>query len=289
MSGHIGGTPALHAGPASRHRRGAPSGGPEGSSGNRHAITSLARGLAVLRAFGESSGPLGNQDLVLATGLPKSTVSRITRTLTTEGFLVQRPRSATYQLAPAVLRLARSYHSSTGLAEVSGPHMQELASAIRATVAVAERDGLGMVYVAIRRAVSRIQVPQEPGYRVPIAQTATGLAYLQALPVEQRRALTAALRRQSPRDWPTLERDIERSAEEIRRGGFCVVLGRWRPDVNGVGVALTLPDESVVAFNVGGPPFWLKPEKMYQDVGPRLVAMARNIHAEYVRRGLGGR
>jgi len=262
---------------------------PEKRPKDRHAISSLSRGVAVLRVFGEASGPLSNQDLAAATGLPKSTVSRITRTLLNDTFLVQTPRSGLYELSPAVLRLARSYHNSTGVAEIAGPHMQELASAVRGTVAVAARDGLGLVYVAIARAVSRIQVAQEPGYRVPIIRTSIGLAYLEAVPDEERRTLIAALRRQTTRDWGVIERDIERAADEIRRDGFCVCVGTWRPDVSAAAAALALPDGTVISFNVGGPPFWLKPEKLYREIGPRLVGMVRNIKGEYERRGPGRR
>jgi DNA-binding IclR family transcriptional regulator len=261
----------------------------DGAGDDRHAITALSRGLAVLRAFGEASAPLSNQDLVSATGLPKSTVSRITRTLIIDGFLEPLPRSGGYRLAPAVLRLSRSFYNSTGLAEVAGAHMQELATAIRATVAVAGRDRLDMVYVALARGVSRVHVPQEPGYRVPISRTATGLAYLHAIPAEARRTLIGALRRQNPPDWSAIESDIARTADEIKRSGFCVCPGTWRADVNGVGVPLVLPDQTVVAFNVGGPPFWLKADKMYEVIGPRLVDMVRNVYAEFVRRGHGAR
>jgi DNA-binding IclR family transcriptional regulator len=258
----------------------------EGEGGkDRHRIVALARGLEILRAFGEASGPLSNQDLVACTGLPKSTVSRLTRTLTIEGFLLQLPRTAQYQLTPAVVGLARAYQHSTGLAEVARPHMQELAVEIHGTVAVAARDRLDMVYLAIARGVSRVHVPQDPGSRVPISTTATGLAYLHALPSAERDGLVAALQRRSPRDWPMLEQEIERTRQEIERHGFCVCAGTWRRDVNGVGVPLVLPDQTVVAFNVGGPPFWLKEDKMYEHVGPRLLAMARNVLADVSRRG----
>ncbi len=258
---------------------------PGGGAKDRHLIVALSRGLDLLRAFIEASGPMSNQDLVAYTGLPKSTVSRLTRTLTLDGFLVHLPRAGLYRLAPALLSLARSYLNSTGIAEIARPHMQELAVQIKGTVAVAARDRLDMVYLALARGVSRIQVPQDPGYRVPISTTATGMAYLHALPASERDALVAQLRHQNARDWPLLEREIARTGEELARNGFCVCTGTWRRDVNGVGVPLALPDQTVVAFNVGGPPFWLKEEKLYQDVGPRLLAMVRNISAEITRRG----
>gem|GEM_PF-3782131 len=116
---------------------------------DRQLIGSLSRGLEILRAFEASRGPLTNQDLVACTDLPKSTISRITRTLTIEGMLSYLPAEGAYRLAPVVLGLARAFHDSTGIAEIARSHMQELADAIRGTVALASRDRLDMVYMAI--------------------------------------------------------------------------------------------------------------------------------------------
>lgn len=256
-----------------------------GGAADRHRIVALSRGLRILRAFEEAAGSLSNQDLVACTGLPKSTVSRLTRTLTAEGFLVQLARTARYELAPTVVGLARAYHYSTGIAEVARPHMQELASEIRGTVAVAARDGLDMVYLAIARNVSRVQVAQDPGSRIPLGSTAAGFAYLHAVADAERDGLVAALHEKAPRDHAKLEHELQRTRKEIATSGFCVCAGTWRPDVNGVGVALVLPDGTVTAFNVGGPSFWLKEDRLYGEIGARLVAMVRNVQAEFSRRG----
>jgi DNA-binding IclR family transcriptional regulator len=269
----------------------------EGSSADREAagperqrIVALSRGLRILSAFEQAAGPLSNQELVAFTGLPKSTVSRLTRTLTIEGFLIQLPRTAQFQLSPAMVGLARAYHHSTGVAELSRPHMEQLALEIRGTVAVAARDGFDMVYLSVARNVSRVDVPQSAGSRVPVPTTASGLAYLHALPSQRdREALLASLRARSPHDAPKLEHDVERTGREIERHGFCVCAGTWRADMNGVGAALVLPEQTVIAFTVGGPTFWFKEDWLYREVGPRLFAMVRNVEADISRRRGGAR
>lgn len=54
---------------------------------DRHFVTALARGLEVLSAFRSRDRLLGNQELARRCGLPKSTISRLTYTLTREGYL----------------------------------------------------------------------------------------------------------------------------------------------------------------------------------------------------------
>lgn len=251
---------------------------------DRQLIGSLSRGLEILRAFEESRGPLTNQDLVACTDLPKSTISRITRTLTIEGFLTYLPAAGAYRLSPAVLGLARGFHDSTGIADIARSHMQELADAIRGTVALAARDRLDMVYLSICRGISNVRVPQAPGTRIPIGSSAIGNAYYHGVGQAEHDMLTEMIKRKAQRNWPLVEQELERTGREMAEHGFCVSAGTWNRDINGVGVALTLPDQTVVAFNVGGPAFWLKEEKLYHDIGPRLLAMSRNVLADLTRK-----
>ena len=58
-----------------------------GSAGDRHFVTALARGLQLLRCFRSGEELLGNQPLANRCGLPKFTVTRLTYTLTRQGYL----------------------------------------------------------------------------------------------------------------------------------------------------------------------------------------------------------
>ena len=91
----------------------------ESESKDRLFVTALARGLAVLAAFRGGEPQLSNQDLASRTGLPKSTVSRLTYTLTQLGYLDQDPASGRYQLGLAVLELSAATLASFALATLS--------------------------------------------------------------------------------------------------------------------------------------------------------------------------
>lgn len=255
------------------------------SGKDRDLIGALRRGLFILRAFEDSAASLSNQDLTAFTGLPKSTVSRLTRTLTAEGFLTQLPSTGRYQLTPAVLGLARAYQDCTGLAGIARPHLQELADTVRATAAIGAPNHLDIIYLQICRAVTKVHVPQEPGARMPIGSSAIGMAYLHKLPAAGRQAVLQMIKAQNPRNWPVVEQEAARTGEEIARLGFCVGVGIWRRDVNGAAVALDLPQQGVVAINVGGPAFWLKESRLYEEIGPRLQITAEAIRSDFLRRG----
>ena len=73
---------------------------------------------------------------------------------------------------------------------------------------------------------------------------------------------------------------IERAGETVRQHGFVISAGEWHDDIHAVGVALKLNDGTgPYAFNCGAPAFRFTEERLRDDIGPRLVAMVRNIEA----------
>ena len=80
--------------------------------------------------------------------------------------------------------------------------------------------------------------------------------------------------------WPRMREGIERAGETVQRSGFTFSAGEWQNDVHAVGVALKLNDGTgPYAFNCGAPAFRFTEDRLRSDIGPRLVAMVRNIEA----------
>jgi DNA-binding IclR family transcriptional regulator len=71
---------------------------------------------------------------------------------------------------------------------------------------------------------------------------------------------------------------IERAGETMAKHGFAISAGEWHDDIHAVGVALKLNDGTgPYAFNCGAPAFRFTEDRLRNDIGPRLVAMVRNI------------
>jgi DNA-binding IclR family transcriptional regulator len=272
----------------------APEGTVEGMDGtegeapakDRQFITALARGLEVLRAFEASDPFLGNQEIAQRTGLPKPTVSRITYTLTQLGYLKYLPKFEKYQLGTGVLAFNQAYLASMAVRDVARPHMLELAEATRSTVALGDRDRLTMVYIELQRSVSQVILHQDVGSRIPLGHSAMGWAWLAHAPEALRRQVMDGLKAQDGKEWPSTRKLIQAAEKEIAETGFCVGAGKWLPDINGAGAAFASPDgQSVYAFNLGGPSYVLKEERLREEYGPQLVGMIRAVEADYLRRG----
>jgi DNA-binding IclR family transcriptional regulator len=245
---------------------------------DRYFVVALSRGLEVLRAFRPNDGLLGNQEIAARTNLPKPTVSRLTYTLTKLGYLTPVPRFEKYQLAPSAMALGYAALANLGVRHLSEPYREEVMRATGGAVAVGGRDRLSMIYFGQSRNGLTLGVQLDVGSRVPMATTAMGRAYIWALPDDERAALLRELRDHYGSRWPKMRDSIERSGELVAKRGFAISAGEWQDDVHAAGVALQLNDGTgPYAFNCGAPAFRFTEERLLNDIGPRLVAMVRNI------------
>jgi DNA-binding IclR family transcriptional regulator len=247
---------------------------------DRNFVVALARGLDVLRAFHPNDGLLGNQEIAARTKLPKPTISRLTYTLTKLGYLTQVPRFEKYQLAPAAMALGYAALANLGVRHLSETFRDELMRQTGGAVAVGARDRLSMIYFGQSRSSLTVGVQLDVGSRIPIATTAMGRAYFWALPADERAQLLRDMKDHYGSRWPKMRDGLERSGEMVERHGFVISTGEWQDDVHAAGVALKLNDGTgPYAFNCGAPAFRFSEERLLTDIGPRLLAMVRNIEA----------
>jgi DNA-binding IclR family transcriptional regulator len=248
--------------------------------GDRQFATTLARGLEVLRCFTPVEPMLGNKEISVRTGLPKPTVSRLTYTLTKLGYLRHNMRLGKYQLGSAVLSIGYPLLASMNLRQVARPHMKELADYCKGSVSMGIRDRLNMVYIETSRNGNAIITLPDIGTSVPIAQACIGRAFLAACTPPEREAVLNQMKVKEPELHRKYRPQMDKAIEDIRMRGFCVSYGEVRREVHSVGVPMRRTvDGEIVAFNCSVPSFVLKKGQLEEDLGPRLVAMVRNVEA----------
>lgn len=248
---------------------------------DRRFVTALARGLDVLRCFEAGDVSLGNLEIARRTGLPKPTISRLTYTLTTLGYLTYSERHGTYQLGPGVLSLGYAMLSGLDIRQRARPLMQELADEVDATIALGSRDRLSMVYLEVCRGPGAVTLRLDVSSRIPLATTSMGRALLAALPESERDFLMDHIRKKADDagEFAWIEKGVQQAMRDIEALGFCMSIGEWRPEVNGVGLAIITHDGNVFGLNCGGPAFRLSRELLEREYGPKLVELAQNITA----------
>ena len=120
----------------------------------------------------------------------------------------------------------------------------------------------------------------EIGTSVPIAQACIGRAFLAACTPPEREAVLNQMKVKEPELHRKYRPQMDKAIEDIRMRGFCVSYGELRREIHSVGVPMRRTvDGEIVAFNCSVPSFVLKKGQLEEDLGPRLVAMVRNIEA----------
>jgi DNA-binding IclR family transcriptional regulator len=243
---------------------------------DRHFVTALARGLEVLACFRSGDKALGNQEIAQRCKLPKSTVSRLTSTLTKLGYLIQVEDSGKYRLGTATLSLGSAMLARLDVRQIARPMMQELADATRSTVSLGTRDRFSMIYIENCRSSAALTLSMDVGSRIPVAPSAIGRAWLAAISEREQELDEVA--------WPDIREGIERSLDDYRTLGVTCSFGDWQKDVNGIARAFQ-PGNGLppMAINVGGPSFNLSKEFLLNDVRPRLIDMVTRLEASLLR------
>jgi DNA-binding IclR family transcriptional regulator len=247
---------------------------------DRHFVTALARGLEVMGCFRSGDAQLGNQELAQRCKLPKSTVSRLTMTLTRLGYLIQVPDTGRYRLGMASLALGTAMLSQLDIRQIARPVMQELAAISGASVALGARERLSMIYIEHCRAQSVLTIATDVGSRFPLATSAMGRAYLAAADEDERRGIMLALQTQGDGEWPVTQAGIERAVQDYSKLGVTCAFGDWHKDINGIARAVRpgggLP---LMAISCTGPASRLSRDVLLKEVRPRLIELTECIES----------
>jgi DNA-binding IclR family transcriptional regulator len=251
---------------------------------DRHFVTALARGLEVLASFPSGETQLGNQELADLCQLPKSTVSRLTMTLTRLGYLIHLPETRRYRLGMSTLALGSAMMSRLDVRLVARPLMHELASATGCSVSLAARERLSMIYVEHCRPQTSLSISSDIGGRFPLLSSATGRAYLAVAEEEELSVILLALQAAGEGDEAGLRAAVDKAVQEHTSLEVNCAFGSWQKDVNGIGRAFQpgggLPP---MAISCVGPSSRVSRGFLLKEVRPRLIELIQRLEATMPR------
>lgn len=247
-------------------------------SQDRHFVTALARGLEVLSCFRSGDSFLANHEIAMRCGLPKSTVTRLTYTLTRLGYLHLVPDSGKYRLGTATAALGSSMLVNLDVRQVARPYLKSLAAETGAVVALTTRDRLSMLYLECCRSTSIVTLSLDVGSRIPLGTSASGMALLAALPASERADLMERIRDLDEGNWPHTERGILKAIEEYRTTGCVTSAGNWIKEVHGIATPLWpgrgLP---LMTISVAGAAGYFPVARLHEEIRPKLLDTVREI------------
>jgi IclR family transcriptional regulator, pca regulon regulatory protein len=248
-------------------------------NGDPNFMTSLARGLAVVKAFTEQRRKLTISQVSDRTGLPRAAVRRCLYTLEKLGYV--EAEGHTFALCPKMLTLGHAYLSSTPLAVSAQPFLDRVGDAVNESCSLAILDGDEILYLA-RSVTSRIMsVTLNIGSRLPAYCTSIGYVLLAHLPEPD---LDAYLARVEFR--PFTERTIT-SPEKLRevltatrQAGYAIADQEMEPGIRSIAVPVTdTSGKAVAGINVLVQAARVSVRQMKTQYLPQLEGAARELGA----------
>jgi IclR family transcriptional regulator, positive regulator for flagellar biogenesis len=249
--------------------------------GSGDEVTALARGLTVLRCIAAADAPLSNRELTELTGIPKPTVSRITATLVSAGFLFRLQDSERFVLTSSVLELSNGFLRNFDIRARSRPFLIELAERTSLSVHLAVRDRLDMVVIDAIKPRSAVLVSRlEVGSRMNLSRTAVGRAYLAVLTQPEREKLLLGLQAAEGDDWGHISNRLQHALQETAAHGFAISTGEWHDGLNAIAAGFIGPSGERYAVNCGGSAHQCPRDWLMTRAAPLLLECIARIALE---------
>jgi len=185
-------------------------------------MTSLARGLSVIRAFTGSNPQLTIAEVAKISGLPRAAARRCLHTLDQLGYVGTDGRR--FSLRPKILALGYAFMSSTPLAATLQPVLERVSERVHESCSAAALDEEEIVYIA-RAATKRIMsVTLNVGSRLPAYCTSMGRVLLAHLPRPDLDDFLGRARLKPFTERTLTSRDgLRRVLDQVRERGYALV------------------------------------------------------------------
>jgi DNA-binding IclR family transcriptional regulator len=247
-------------------------------NGEADVIQVVSRAFDVLRCFEGHEARLGNLEISSRCGLPRSTVSRLTHTLTRMGQLVYLPRDQKYRIGPSAVAMSTSMMRGLQLRNLIRLRLQDVAEQLPGTVGFVIPDRFHLVYLEFARAANALGLHSTTGSRIAMASTAAGHAYTAALEACVGDALLAEMEREIPLEARLLRPRLEDNRRFLREHGYVASCGLWSPHINGVAVPLWSPQyQTFVVVTIGLLAVMFDEQRLHQEVAPRILELSGAI------------
>lgn len=216
---------------------------------------SVEKALAILEVFGGERRAMNLAEISVAVGMTKSSAQRCTHTLERLGYLRRDLRVKRWVLTPRSLSIAHAYLSGYPLIEQATTHLIDLNQASGESVSLTEPDETDMVFIARFPSHKRFFIHTPIGCRLPMYCTASGRAYLSALPAAEAQKIVrrSAIRQFTPMTLTDPVQIMER-VELAREAGYAWSDQEcYRGDLTIASVVLGEDGRPVASVNISAP------------------------------------
>ena len=213
------------------------------SEEDRQFVEAFARGMQLFEVLSKQKKSMTNGDLARATGLPPSTISRLSYTAMKMGYLRHSGNGRAYELTPKTLTLGYSVLSGMALIDRATPLLKVLSERTGQTAGLCVRDKLHVTFVQVVVGTDLLAVRFAVGGRLPVATSAAGTAMLSILPEKERRTLASRIRSELNRHDGNVTAFNAHLQQAVDDGGIAFARDTWRRGVGAVAMGISSDNE----------------------------------------------
>ena len=243
-------------------------------------VSALVRGISILRCFTPTVQELSGKELTDLTGLPKPTLFRLLDTLCELGMLRYSERVSKYVPGLGMLNMAAPALARMTVRQIARPLMEDLANHIDGQVQISVGSAQDLTCVELVQGRESKVYRSEVGIPVSRTRTASGRAYLCALPDAERAQFLTQFEAKEPARLPWLQDRLADARHDLEQNGFCRSHGDLHREIASIAVPMTAPrDGEYWIFAISLPVFSPHSKALETDVGPRLITLVRSVEA----------
>jgi DNA-binding IclR family transcriptional regulator len=205
----------------------------------QRSVQSVEVGGRLLLALADSRTDLSLKDLAARAGLTPSRAHPYLVSFGRLGLVEQRAASGRYGLGPAALQIGLAALHQLDPIQAAAPVAEALAARTGHAVALAVWGNFGPTVVRLIEARQPLHVTLRAGSVMSLTGTATGRAFVAALPPDRLEHASPAALGESPgaRPWQERREELQAIAQECRTHGVARAAGRPIPGVNAFSAA----------------------------------------------------
>ena len=208
-------------------------------------IQSIERSAAILEIIAQEGGSAHLWQIAAISGIGKTTIHNILRTLDHLGYVQRRPGDMRYHLGGRILNLSRIVGDDDGLRTRMRPTLEAIAHASGATVYLGVPSGDEAVYLDIVGPHDPVVCASRLRRREALEGSAVGLVFLAFMPGLGRRLRTTRAH--------ALDAAVLNEIETVRIKGYALDLEAYRPGEHGVAVPWRENGEVRASIALTGP------------------------------------
>jgi DNA-binding IclR family transcriptional regulator len=247
-------------------------------AGDGDVIQVVSRAFDILRCFEGHDARLGNLEIANRCGLPRSTVSRLTHTLTRMGQLAYLPGDQKYRIGSSAVAMSASMTRGLQVRNLIRLKLQEVAEQIPGTIGFTVPDRFHMVYLEYARAEHALGLHSTTGSRIAMGRTAAGHAYMAALDEDVGNALINDMAREMPEEAKILRGRIDGNRQSLRDRGYVITDGLFTPHISGIAAPIWSPQyQTFVVVTIGLLSAMYDEQRLQDEVGPILLELSKTI------------